>query len=278
MIRLDLDGHACELKAFHNLSWLKDFGRVFCVFDRLISGNLCFGVASGRERYFIKYAGAPALNYSGAPLAAEKRLREAEAKYARLRHPRLIQPLRAFDTPEGFGLVFPWYEGYALSPLEAHMASLRSLPVRKRLELFDGLADFLLNASRCDYIAGGFSDRHILFSAEKEDTTVCSVDRMMLMPAFTPFPKMPGSAWYVPPEGYAPGARLDEQSNVYVMGALAFTFLGNRTAMDGAGWEADRALYAVAKKAVSKAREERQASASEFLGSWRDTVMRLPMA
>ncbi len=276
MIKLEAGGLEVELKAFHDLSWLKDYGRVFCVFDRLISGNLCLGTEKSGEKLFIKYAGAPTVNYAGSPQRAADRLREAEEKYHQLKHPKLSGAISRIDTGGGFGLVFRWFEGFALAPLEAHMRALRGLPLSTRLRLYDGLADFMAQASGRDYVLSGFSDRHILVDFVGPDALICSADDMMLMPAVTPYPKMPGSPWYIPPEGYVRGARLNEQSNVYIMGALAFTFFGNRSTMNKAGWKAGSLLYDTAKQAVSEHPGKRQKTAGEYLSSWRSAVMRLP--
>ncbi len=276
MIKLEVNGLGLELKTFHDFSWLKDYGHVFCVFDRLISGNLCLGTELNGEKLFIKYAGASTLNYAGSPQRAIDRLHEAEEKYTQLKHPKLSSITSQFTTSSGFGLVFRWFEGFALAPLEAHMRALRGLSLPSRLRLFDALADFMVHASNRDYVLSGFSDRHILVDFSSLDAIICSADDMLLMPAKTPYPKMPGSPWYVPPEGYMRGARLNEQSNVYIMGALAFTFFGNRSMMDKTGWEAGILLYETAKHAVSENPGRRQKTAGEFLTGWRSAVMQLP--
>lgn len=275
MIKLEVDGLGLELKSFHDFGWLKEYGRVFCVFDRLVSGNLCFGMELHGKKHFIKYAGAPTLNYAGSPQAAEQRLREAEEKYDLLEHPKLSRKISHIETGNGFGLVFDWFDGFALAPLEAHMRALRELPIQTRLLLFDGLADFMVHASNRDYVLSGFSDRHILVDFSLFDAIICSADSMMLMPAKTPYPKMPGSPWYVPPEGYTLGTQLDEKSNIYMMGSLAFTFFGNRSVRNETGWEAGSMLYQTAKQAVSENPDVRQNAAGSFLNNWRNGVLRL---
>ena len=52
-----IDGVRFSLKKFHDLSFLKRYGKVFCVFDQNISGNLSLGMEDGAERRFIKIAG-----------------------------------------------------------------------------------------------------------------------------------------------------------------------------------------------------------------------------
>ena len=50
------------MKQKQNFSFLKEFGKVFCVFDQNDSGNISFGVVNeNNEKFFIKIAGAKTL-------------------------------------------------------------------------------------------------------------------------------------------------------------------------------------------------------------------------
>ena len=278
MIKRMLDGIPVRLKAPHDLGWLSAFGRVFCVFDHLISGNLCFGVENPAGRLFIKYAGAQTINCAGDPGAAVMALRGAAERYNLLSHPNLSQKMDAFETENGFGLVFPWFPGFALAPVPLYLRQLRGLPLLYRLRIYDGLAGFIVNASDCDYVAAGVADEHILYDAFSQRVIFSSVDRYLLMPAKTPYAKMPGSPFYVAPEGYSPGETLDETTNVYTMGALAFTFFGDRSTFAQAGWEAPMPLFFEAKNAVHDKKEKRHQSAAGFLTAWREAVLRLPLS
>ena len=61
-IAQEIDGVSFALKQAHDFAWLHAYGRVLSVFDQQDSGNICFGVANGARRWFIKYAGAPTVN------------------------------------------------------------------------------------------------------------------------------------------------------------------------------------------------------------------------
>ncbi len=270
-----IDGHPIELKAWQDLSWLGSFGRVFRVFDRLTSGNLCFGVEAGEGRRFVKYAGARTANYAGKPEAAVTRLMEAAPKYRELAHPCLSPIVHETATPEGYALVFPWFDGLPLGPLPEHLASFRSLPLLTRLALYDSMADFIVKASARDFVAAGLWDNGILARLDTPRTMFCSVDHYIRMPAHTPWGKLPGAPWYVPPEGYIPGALLAEAANVYAMGALAFTFFAGRGQRAMKNWEAGAHLFHVATKALSEKPDRRYTWAAEYLAAWRDGVMRL---
>jgi serine/threonine-protein kinase len=73
------------------------------------------------------------------------------------------------------------------------------------------------------------------------------------------------------PEERVDGAIIDEISNVYNMGAVAFCLLvndgeNNRSRED---WPLSDELYAVVKKAVSNERSDRQQSIRQLIEEWR---------
>lgn len=271
-----IDGLPVRLKAPHDLSWISRFGRVFCVFDQLISGHLGLGIEDGGNRYFVKYAGAPTLGYAGDPRTAAAKLREADDIYHQLSHPCLSKRLDAFETRGGFGIVFSWFPGFALAPMDIHMRRLRALPPGKRFALFDGLAAFLAQASARDYITAGIADQNILVDFEGERAIFCSVDHFLLMPAVNARGRLPGSPWFLAPEAYEKGARLDEATNVYQLGMLAQTFFGDRAAPSVKHWEGTGALYEVAEKACHPLPAKRYQQAGQFLAAWRQAVMDIP--
>ena len=276
MISQQADGLHFQLKAPHDFTWLNEIGRVFCVFDQLISGNICFGADDGRRRYFIKYAGAQTLMYAGQKEAAVLRLQAAQPRYNELRHPALTRLLGSLETPEGHALVFEWFEGYALAPLELHLDRLLSLPLTARLALFDSLMDFMVLASSKDYLAAGLSHHHILVDFDKQRALLSSVNHFMRFPAATPHPKSPGSSWFLPDEGYQVGKPLDESATVYALGALAFSFFNANKAKARQGWTAGQPLYELASTAIRDKSEHRAQSAARFQAAWREQVRQLP--
>ena len=276
MITIVHDNLKIQLKSWHDLSWLQDFGRVFCVFDQLISGNLCFGVDDGERKYFIKYAGAPTMMYAGDTQAAVDRLRAAYPKHLQLAHPALNHVLHEFQTPQGYGLVFSWFDGFALAPLRLHMEHLHALALIDKLALYDQLMDALVQASRKDFLIAGLSDHHVLIDFEKKRPLLSSLSHFEQFPARVPHPKLPGTSWYIPPEGYVIGAALAEYANVYALGALAFTFFGNQSTRAPGDWTAGAALYELAANAVKQKAEDRLPSAEVYQARWRAAVRSLP--
>ena len=75
------------------------------------------------------------------------------------------------------------------------------------------------------------------------------------------------------PEEFELGATIDEITNVYTMGATAFAFFGDEDRRDRRieDWKLSDELHAVAKKAVSNERSERQQSIEQFISEWRAT-------
>ena len=74
VVTLFPDGIPCVVKEETDLSFLHRWGRVFRVFDRQDSGNLCFGLEREGRRYFLKYAGARPLCFDGEPSEAVRLL------------------------------------------------------------------------------------------------------------------------------------------------------------------------------------------------------------
>lgn len=271
-----INGLTVSLKAPHDLQWLSRFGQAFSVFDQLISGHLCFGVQDNDKRYFIKYAGAPTLGYAGDPALAVEKLRAADSRYQRLKHHALTKRIDAFETSGGFGIVFSWFEGYALAPLYSQFTALRALPYAQRMAMFDDLADFVVLASDNDFITAGIADRNILVDFENKKVIFCSADHFLPMPAVNARGRLSGSPWFLAPEMYIAGARLDETANVWQMAMLAHTFFGNRQDPSPGQWEGTPALYAVAQKALSPDPVKRYPLARQFLRHWRQAVMDIP--
>jgi len=79
---------------------------------------------------------------------------------------------------------------------------------------------------------------------------------------------MPGSSRFMSPEEFEKGSVIDEVSNVFLMGATAFALLGDATDRTLQKWHADKALFSVAEKAVSKDRTKRYQSIDELTVAW----------
>jgi serine/threonine-protein kinase len=70
------------------------------------------------------------------------------------------------------------------------------------------------------------------------------------------------------PEERTDGVLIDEISNVYNMGAMAFVLFTNSERSPEA-WPLSSELYAVALRAVSDERSKRQQTIEQFITEWR---------
>ena len=81
--------------------------------------------------------------------------------------------------------------------------------------------------------------------------------------------RMWGSSLFMSPEEFELGAQLDERTNVYTLGAMAFALFGDFSRTKEK-WTLSEARYQVAKRAVSDVPQMRQASIGEFANAWKD--------
>ena len=89
------DGVPCALQEAFDLSFLRQWGKVFRVFDQQDSGNLCFGLEDETHRYFVKFAGARPVRYKGGPERAVELLKQSGRVYRDLAHPVLLPLLKS---------------------------------------------------------------------------------------------------------------------------------------------------------------------------------------
>ncbi len=281
-ITITLDRVTLRLREHHDFSFLKNLGEVFCVFDEQDSGNVCFGIAAGTEKVFVKYAGAKTIDCDGDPADAVLRLKEAMPAYEALHHPSLVDLREHYSTGEGYIAVFTWFSGECLhahwaftpdqkythpdSPSYRH----KHLPLKRRLDSLDTIFTFHEHMSSRGYVAIDFYDGSILYDFSHHVTKICDIDFYHILPYTNPMGRMWGSARFMSPEEFQRGAVIDEVTNVYNMGATAFALLGGELDRSLENWDAGEALYEVARKAISPDRNHRYQSLSTFYRIWRE--------
>jgi serine/threonine-protein kinase len=79
-----------------------------------------------------------------------------------------------------------------------------------------------------------------------------------------------GSTRFMSPEEYQLGAPIDEVTNVFALGALAHTFLGDDATKSREAWVGSDALFEVAARAMVPGREARWQSVEALAEAWRD--------
>lgn len=279
MFQQTVDGQQFQLKQPHDFVFLARLGRVFCVYDRLISGFLGFGLArADGRRIFVKYAGAQPTQYAGTPEDAVARLRQAAGHYDALAHPALNRKIAQFETLDGFGLVFEWFDGIPLAPLAEYFQRMRQMPLLQRCKMYDAFVDLNRLAEENTLIPSGLADAHFMVDFRDGTFMQTSVDQYVNAHDYSPARHLHGSPWYLAPEAYHPTGPMDETTAVYAMGAVAFSFFGCRYAGERAGWDAGDALYAVAAKATQTNRAQRYQSVAAYQQAWRQAILISPIS
>lgn len=268
----DIDGLPYKMKAPFDFSFISRYGKVFKVFDDQDSGNICFGTEKDGERYFVKFAGAPTEAYNGSPEDAIERLKSTQPVYENLKHKNLIEFVEAKEINGGFAMAFKWVDGDCMGRMyPAEHRRFMCLPVADRLNVFGDILDFLDYTNSRGYVAVDFYDGSIMYDADNRKTTICDIDFFRKQPCINDMGRMWGSSKFQSPEEYQLGGDIDEVTNVYTAGAMAFALFGNynRTRDE---WQLSDEAFAVATKAVSDNRNERYQSIKELKDVWEKTL------
>lgn len=281
MVTNYLDNVSFELRKKQDFLWLKELGKVFCVFDQQDSGNISFGVQNGEKKYFVKYAGAQTIEYEGTTQAAIDNLNKAVTVYQDLKHETVIRFVRKIKTDYGIALVFDWFDGECLfahwtfdkwnrythpnSPYHKY----RKLSFEKRLQSINTIFQFLSFAEQQNYVAIDFYDGSILYDFNVDKTRICDIDFFRKKPTVNDIGEnFWGSRRFKSPEEYTLGAQIDSITNVYTMGVLLFGLIGGEGDRSFEKWEGSKELYELVCKATSPERELRFQSIKYFHKEW----------
>ncbi|MBD8500122.1 serine/threonine protein kinase [Paenibacillus arenosi] len=280
LVTVSLDEVEFQLQSEHDFEWLSKLGRVCKVFDQQDSGNISFGVERNSEKVFVKYAGAQTEHYSGIADTAVASLKSAIHLYEELRHPTLIKLIDHFQVGSGYAAIFEWIEGESLHPHWAfpppakytHPDSpcyrFKQLPVETRLASLERIFDFHLHVEASDYVAVDFYDGSLLYNFITNEMKICDIDYYQKKPLINTMGKFYGSKRFMSPEEFILGAPIDERTNVFTMGAMAFALLGGELDRSLSKWDAGILLHEVAVRAVNEDREFRFSSVAEFKEAW----------
>lgn len=285
-VTINIDNTSFQLQQMQNFDWLKELGKVFCVFDQQDSGNICFGVERDGKKKFVKYAGGRTVNYSGDPKDAIYNLEKALPAYEELKHPSLIKLENHFSTKDGYAAVFDWFNGeclhshWAFTTYEKHndpkspFYRYKLLPIDMRLKSLDEIFSFHEYVESKGYVAVDFYDGSILYDFDNSVTKICDIDFYRKRPTVNDLGEnFWGSKRLKSPEEFELGAPIDEKTNVFNMGAIAFILLGGGLDRSYDKWEASKELYEIALRAVNKDRDQRFSSVSEFYSVWKGALL-----
>jgi serine/threonine-protein kinase len=107
-----------------------------------------------------------------------------------------------------------------------------------------------------------------MYDFDTNTTTICDIDFYAKSPFTNEMGRMWGSSRFMSPEEYRKGDVIDEVTNVFTMGAVAFEILGDNHNRTIETWKASERLFDVARKATSQAREDRYHSIHDFHIEW----------
>ncbi|MDR3120044.1 MAG: serine/threonine protein kinase [Clostridiales bacterium] len=239
------------------------------MFDEQDSGNICFGVQSNDgKRYFVKFAGAPTKRYDGEIADAISRLKATVPIYENLAHPSLIRFIKAEEIGGGFAMVFEWVDAICAGrQYQLDCQKFQQLPIETKLQIFDEIMEFMAFVAERGYVAIDFYDGSIMWDSVNNRTVICDIDFFQKSP-YVGRMGLWGSARFISPEERTDGAIIDEITNVYTLGATAFTLFAD-SSRTRETWPLSDAQYAVVKKTVSDNRNERQQSIRQLIDEWK---------
>jgi len=263
-----LDSMPVRLQRAFDLEFVHQYGTVFKVFDDQDSGNICFGVTDANgKRYFVKFAGLPTVQYTGHASDAISSLRRVVPIYEDLAHPSLIHLVRWDETGGGFAVVFDWVDAICAHPMyEEEHRRFRALPMAVHQQVFHDVLEFHIHAAAKGYVAIDFYDGSIMWDEQHQRTVICDIDFYEKAPCVGRH-DMWGSPRFASPEERVDGAVVDEVTNVYTMGATAFSLFADSDRSRDA-WPLGDQLFDVVKRATSDDRSQRQQSIQQLLNEW----------
>ena len=270
-----IDGLPYKMKSGYDFSFINHYGKVFQVFDDQDSGNICFGTEKDGQKYFVKYAGSPTERYNGKLKDAVEGLKSTLPIYRDLRHPCLVELIDAKEIGDGFVMIFKWASGDCMGRMypAAHRRFM-NLPIDARLSIFHDVLDFLVFINSQGYVAIDFYDGCIMYDYDNKKTTICDVDLFRRKPCINDMGRMWGSSKFMSPEEFDLGAKIDEVTNVYTAGAVAFALFGGyERTFDK--WQLSEELYSIVTKATDTNRSERQSSIEELIKEWEGAIANL---
>jgi len=226
LITKEIDQITFSLNKDFDFSFIPEYGKVFSVFDKQDSGNLCFGVQEGNTKLFLKMAGAATIRSRVSEDSAIKRLKETTHIYEDLRHPKLIELIDHIEIDNGYLLVFTWFDGDCMGKQYGLFDKFISLPISEKLIIYNDILFFHQHVNKCGYIAIDFYDGCIMYNFDTHEAMLCDIEFYRKKHVLNTMGRMWGSSRYMSPEEFKLNEEIDERSNVYCMGATAFQLMG----------------------------------------------------
>ena len=250
-------------------TYLKESGEVRFRFPEHDSRCQSFQAVVDNRRWFVKYGNTP---------QSITWLKQAIHFHAAVQHEALPQLHNAFTTPDGFTLVYNWIEGEGLRPereLETDEIHPRdrfcALPAAEIVSALNVIYDVHLLIEERGFIAEDFYDGCIIYNFEKKQIHLYDFDHYHSAPFINDRGRLYGSSRFMAPEEFQKGARIDERTNVFMLGRTAFVLLANSSDSQD-DWKGNAAMWQVAKKATNTDKQLRYQSVKEFVSMWHAAI------
>lgn len=127
---------------------------------------------------------------------------------------------------------------------------------------------FIKTVTECGYVAIDLYDGSFIYDFLRDTLTICDIDLFLKAPHTNTMGRMWGNSRFMAPEEYEFGAKIDEVTNVFTIGALSFAFFGDANDKIFEKWTAGMSLYNVVKCAMNPERNKRFQSIEEFIYNW----------
>ena len=273
------------LNKYNKLEFLNEYDNVFEVFDKNDSGNISFGVQKGLEKFFVKYAGYKTSNYSGDINSAINVLKNAKNNYSVLKCETLVKMINTFETSQGFGIVFEWFNGENLFPHwtfdeidrysdpRSPYYKFRQLDLKYKYQVIDKIFEFLIFVNNSGYIAVDFYDGSLMYNFESHCLKICDID---LFKSTKHIINLEGESYWgssriKSPEENKVGSIIDVRSNVYNLGKIIQCLVGNEFNPNLEDWELSKRKYLIVEKSLNENPNKRYDSVEEFHYFWKNS-------
>lgn len=250
--------------------YLERIGEITYRFPAHDSRNHSFQAVVNNQRWFVKHGNTP---------QTITWLKQAVHFHAAIQHEALPQLRNAFTTPDGFTLVYDWVDGEGLRPereLSAGEIHPRdrfcALPAAEIIDALNVIYDVHILIEKRGFIAEDFYDGCIIYDFERKQVHLFDFDFYHPGPFINDRGRLYGSRRFMAPEEFQKGARIDERTNVFMLGRTAFVFLANNSNSRD-DWKGNNAMWYVAKKATGVDKQLRYQSVQAFVSAWHAAVI-----
>ena len=250
-------------------AYLKQIGETTYKFPEHDSGCQSFRAVADTQRWFVKHGNTP---------QTITWLKQVVRFHAAVQHEALPRLRNTFTSVDGFTLIYDWVDGEGLRPerkLSAGKLHPRNrfcaLPAPGIIDALNVIYDVHILIEKRGFIAEDFYDGCIIYDFEKKQIRLFDFDHYHPKPFINDRGRLYGSRRFMAPEEFQKGERIDEKTNVFILGRTAFVLLANNSDSRD-DWKGNDAMWQVAKKATNTEKQLRFQSVQEFVSAWHTAI------